>query len=288
MDDRRVRIVREQSELGDWETVFVQPDPRLKVHVYGYQGFRENATRFVRRRELPFAGAALIINFGAAYRLFNPRDRGEASRQLSTFVAGPSDSYALSEATGPTCGVEVQFTPIGAHLLLGLPMGEIANLVVALDDVLGAAAAPLVARLREASSWEARFAILDCFIAARFARARGPSLGVAAAWRELNATHGGISIGTLAGGLGWSHKHLIAQFHEQVGLPPKTVARLIRFNRAVRLAEGNGCIRWAEIAHACGYYDQAHFNREFGAFAGVTPREFAVRRLPGGAGVIGD
>lgn len=120
--------MREQSELGDWETVFAQPDPRLREHVYGYQGFVETATRFVHRRELPFVGVALIINFGADYRLFNPHDGGVAPQQIGTFVAGPSDTHTLSEATGPTYGVEVRLTPIGAYLLLGLPMGEIATL----------------------------------------------------------------------------------------------------------------------------------------------------------------
>lgn len=104
----------------------------------------------------------------------------------------------------------------------------------------------------------------------------------------LSTTRGCISIGALAAGVGWSRKHLVAQFHDQIGLPPKTVARLIRFDRAVHLIEGDGRIRLAEVARACGYYDQAHFNRDFIAFAGVTPREFAARRLPGGAGVIGD
>jgi len=44
---------------------------------------------------------------------------------------------------------------------------------------------------------------------------------------------------------------------------------------------------WAELAIACGYYDQAHFNRDFRRYSGRTPSEFRAGLLPEGAGVAG-
>ena len=86
----------------------------------------------------------------------------------------------------------------------------------------------------------------------------------------------------LAAELGWSRRHLAARFRDEVGVSPKALARLLRFERALELL---GTRTLADIAYECGYYDQAHFNRDFRAFAGATPGELLARRLPDGGGV---
>jgi AraC-like DNA-binding protein len=65
----------------------------------------------------------------------------------------------------------------------------------------------------------------------------------------------------------------VARFREHIGLPPKTVARVLRFEQAVRLAEETE-LSWLEIALRCGYYDQAHLIRDFRAISGCTPGTF--------------
>ena len=100
-----------------------------------------------------------------------------------------------------------------------------------------------------------------------------PEHAVSWAWQRLCATHGRVRISELAEELGWSRKRLVAGFREHVGLAPKTVARVLRFQHAVRLAEQTQ-LGWLEIAFRCGYYDQAHLIREFRAISGCTPGTF--------------
>jgi AraC-like DNA-binding protein len=86
--------------------------------------------------------------------------------------------------------------------------------------------------------------------------------------------------------LGASRRHLSALFTEQVGLGPKTAARLLRFERVCcRMRENPR--GWTEIAYDCGYYDQSHMNREFREFAGIAPTDFLARQLPE-QGTVGD
>ena len=91
---------------------------------------------------------------------------------------------------------------------------------------------------------------------------------------------------TLADEIGCSRRYLVAGFREHVGVTPKLLARILRFQRAVGMMEEP--LSWAEISLACGYYDQAHLIRDFKQFTGSAPGEFARRRLPDGGGVIGD
>jgi len=70
-----------------------------------------------------------------------------------------------------------------------------------------------------------------------------------------------------------------------VGLPPKTVGRILRFDRVAQQLLEVDAPRLAEVAYDCGYYDQAHLNRDFRDFAGTTPGDYLTRRLPDGGGV---
>jgi AraC-like DNA-binding protein len=87
--------------------------------------------------------------------------------------------------------------------------------------------------------------------------------------------------------VGWSRRHLAARFRDQVGLPPKVVARVLRFQCALRLMGTDGGPAWSDVALACGYYDQAHLNREFRSLAGCAPTRYFAARLPDGGGDSG-
>jgi AraC-like DNA-binding protein len=224
---------------------------------------------------VPFAGIPMIISLGPTLLVDGVRH--------GSFVAGLDDGFSVTEYAGEQRGIQVNLTPLGARRLLGLPMSELTRRVVALDDVrIGD---ELVGRLQDASDWATRFDVLDAFLLARLARADPIAPELELAWRRLTATAGAIPIGRLAREVGWSRRHLAGRFAHEVGFGPKVVARILRFQRVtgeLRARGGNGL---ADIAYATGYADQAHLNRDFRAFAGTTPTDYAARLLPGGAGV---
>jgi AraC-like DNA-binding protein len=93
---------------------------------------------------------------------------------------------------------------------------------------------------------------------------------------------GHVPIGSLSTELGWSRRRLAARFKEDVGLVPKVFARVMRFHRAVEMLKAGRSPRLSDVALDCGYYDQAHFDRDFRVFAGVTPTELVRTLRPDG------
>ena len=244
------------------------PGPAVRGAVQRYIGYTESGAP-LRRREVATGSVTVILSFG-------PRIRCDGIPHES-FVAGLSDVPVITEHDGEQHGIEINLAPLAARRLLGVPMHELTNEVIPLEDVL--AAPTLLEELAEAPDWPARFARLDGELARRLDDAPAPHPGVRAACAQLAATGGTTPVGQLAAELGWSRRHLGARFRDEVGVAPKTYARLVRFERAAALlARPEPDL--ADVALSCGYYDQAHFNREFRALAGVAPGRFRAERLP--------
>jgi AraC-like DNA-binding protein len=78
--------------------------------------------------------------------------------------------------------------------------------------------------------------------------------------------------------IGYSKKHFIALFRQQVGVLPKQYLRIMRFQNVVNTMENNESLPWRDVALESGYYDQAHFIHDFKRFSGFTPSEYIRRK----------
>lgn len=252
-----------------WEVVERAPPAALGPHVLGYCGYAERSGLPVRRLEVPTPEVHVIVTLGPSIRV---------PERLTSFVAAPDTTHTVVEHDGEQHGVELRLTPLGTRMVFGVPMHELAHRTVGLEDLLGREAGALEERLAGAPGWAERFALLDDVLARRLARAAPPAPAVEHAWRRLVRTHGGAAIGELAQEVGWSRRHLAARFRDEVGLPPKVYARVLRFTWARTLLGRPGGPSLCEVALACGYCDQAHLNRDFRAFAGCTPTELVAHR----------
>jgi AraC-like DNA-binding protein len=282
------RAFRHESERDRWEMVHGAPDPRLGGYVLSYCSYDERTASFTRRRELPGERVVMIVNLGEPIRVLARGPDARWSEQPEGFLAGLHDTYALTETRGSQAGVQVDLTPVGAHLLLGLPMHQLSQRVVTLEELFGSGGTLFREAVAEAPGWPERFAVVDEFLLALLDRARSPVPSVTRALGLLHESGGTVPVGAIAAELGCSRRHLIVRFREQVGVTPKLLARILRFERVVALVDSRTDMGWAEIAQVCGYYDQAHMIRDFNQFAGGPPGDFARRRLPDGGGVIGD
>jgi AraC-like DNA-binding protein len=250
------------------------PHPALAGAVVDLVGYEERASGHFRQIEPASLVVPLVISFGDAFEIGLGRAPRRGDRQTS-FVAGLFGGHAVIDSFGACSCIQVNFTPLGAYRFFGHSMHELADTMVSASDVLDRDAWALRDRLGDEPDWHRRFDLIERMLTVRLLSAPVPTPSVVAAYRRIVETHGRGSTAAIAASVNCSRKHLAAKFREEVGLTPKAVARIARFNAAVRLARhGHG---WADIAAECRYTDQSHLVREFAAFAGETPSAWKAR-----------
>ncbi|MFJ1701912.1 helix-turn-helix domain-containing protein [Kitasatospora sp. NPDC088346] len=262
---------------GVWELVVGRPEPRLREHILGYRGFRQDLRQPRRRLEVPTDVLTLIIGFEAPMRLFDAVT-GRSRGSLVSSVAGLHRTASIGEHGGRMHGVAVSLTPQGAYAVLGPVAAELASRWADLGEVLGRPARELVDRLAEAPGWTLRFALLDAFFTARLTAGHGWDREVQLAWDGLRRSAGTVPVGRLAARSDWSLRTLQTRFRAQVGLPPKQVAQILRLQRTLAAFVRRPELTGAEVAALCGYYDQAHLDRTFRSMVGCSPGTFFGHR----------
>src|SRR5438046_1837432 len=117
-------------------------------------------------REPAAAQVPLIIDLGAGWRVASPAS-GYRPEPRGSFVAGVHDGFASVTPAGAMLGVQVDLTPAGARRLLGVPLHELTNRTVPLEDLLGPEARALRERLGAAAGWGQRFELIDAALTTR-------------------------------------------------------------------------------------------------------------------------
>jgi AraC-like DNA-binding protein len=237
-------------------------------------GYRETQPGHFRQIEAASLDIPLVVSFGEPFAI----GLGQAPHnndRYGSFTAGLFAGPVTIDSFGASNCLQINFTPLGARRFFGMPMTELTDRMVALDEVLGAEGDALCDELGNAPDWQRRFNIAEAFVLRKLAGGEQPPPEVGWAYDKIAASGGRAKVASIAQKIGWSRKHLARRFTAEIGLGPKTVSRIVRLNRAMAAARaGEG--GWAGIAAGCGYADQAHLVREFRELAGAAPTEWAA------------
>lgn len=257
---------------GYWSRFYWRaPQPGLRGLVLDLQGYEERVAAPLPRREIAVPRYVLVIDFETPYRVLERDERTAQDYAGHGFLAGLHDGYSVTLPSHRQAGLQANLTPAGAWALLGRPLDVLQNHVVGLDDLFGAAAGRLVEALAACNDWSRRFDLLEAALARRMAR--GPTLSPVS--RQVVQTlrrHGGrLRVTQLAQHTGISRRALQTRCREELGAPPKLLARLYRLHRTLGLAERARRADWCEIADHAGFADQAHMIHEFRRLTGLTP-----------------
>ncbi len=228
-------------------------------------------------RILPNGKPVLIFNLGAPFRMTDGTCSAPPEIHRDAWLCGNRARFLVNEPLAETNVIGVTFRSHGAAALLGLSMREISGRMIEAEAVLGGRLAEVRERLSDAVGSDAKIAVVESLLLRLRTAATPPPRMIQWATRRLAAADP-PSISALSAELDVSQKHLIDRFHHHVGLAPKTLLRIHRFERALAALNRPGPVRLEQIALVCGYYDQAHFNRDFADFSGINPTAYATTR----------
>jgi AraC-like DNA-binding protein len=285
-----LNVIDHDSVLGRWRMAQWSTWPPLSRYVAQLWDLESHGA-YTRERIPPRTHFDLLINLGETHRVWVTPDRSEEYR--TAWVSGLHERFLEIETPKLSRLMGVLLTPTGARAVMGVPAGEFTNRVVELPEVLGPSINELREQLVEARSVECRFQLLELWLLNRVRGATSQPV-VDAALGRLFASSGRVRVSRIARDLGMSQKHLIHLFHDRVGLPPKTFARVVRFNALVQhlrtipvdAARGKAAVDLTETAHRFDYFDYAHFARECREFTGSSPTRFLRARGPDGDTVV--
>ena len=273
------------------ESVERKPHPQLLRYVTSYTGYRVEHPGPGTHPGLPSRSLTFIVAFDDPLYVTTATvaDNGEDS--FWAMLGGLHTRPATVRHPGRQHGLQLAITPLGALALFGVRAVELTSACASLHDIDRLFAEELVHRLSSASDWADRFQLLDALLLGVLDDQPGPGSELECAWSALVQANGSIGVSQLASQVGWSRRHLSERFRITFGLPPKSLARVLRFEYAQDLLrtpqEGN----LAGLAALAGYSDQSHMSREWRELAGYSPTEWleatqigeAVARNPEGS-----
>ena len=227
---------------------------------------------------LPDGSIDLLIDMtGLPKKLFHD-EVGRSYDTLKKFwISGMKTDFILIDAS-VSCMIGVHFKPGGLYPFVDFPVAELNNRTLELDNVFGNEVFSLRESILDDGSPDKKFEQLEKFLVRQYKRHQEMNPLVHFSVSQLLQKPDVWTIKQLTGKTGISQKHLINLFKKYVGLSPKLFARISKFQKVIQLVDRQQKIDWTSLAYECGYYDQAHFIKEFRSFSGINPSSYLLQR----------
>jgi AraC-like DNA-binding protein len=245
-------------------------------NLWFYQDLEVDHTK---EKLVPDASMELIIDLSEGPKPLY--DRGNHKRFVNynrCWVSGMQRQYLVIGTVAGSSMMGAHFRTGGAAPFFGFPLSELSGEVIELDLIWKREILSLRDQLLETTQIETKFDLLEAYLLQKAQSRVGPDRAMSAALATLRSWPL-LRLKDLASQLGLSHRQMLASFDCRVGMTPKVVSRIFRFQSALRATCKSGeNVDWSDLAVACGYYDQAHLIHEFQQMGGLTPAEYQKNR----------
>lgn len=243
---------------------------------------RGPATIGTADKVLPYGHPEIGFIYGDDYRFY--QEGQEPALLPKSFVAGQFCQSYFLEPTGATGVIGIKFTPTGLFDLFQVSMQGLTNKITDFTELGGEEAEVMARDIIEATPNDRRLEVIEAYLLGKLAK-RKAQIGLMQRTVDMIIKEiGNVSLNDICEKVNISSRQLERKFKEQIGLSPKLFSRVVRINHAMKLLRANPDFNWQDIIYLCGYYDQAHFIKDFKDIAGESPTRFLTRSYTVNAG----
>jgi AraC-like DNA-binding protein len=226
-------------------------------------------------RIVPNGQAHLMVNLAEdQFRTYDAAHTERMNRHTGAVLAGPHARSTVLDTREQRRLVAVEFRSGGAARFFPMPMTEVCNQIVQIDDMWARSGKLLRERLLEASTPDLKFCVLEEMLIQHCAPKFDPAIQYA-----VTALRNGVPLPQLTAKLGLLPRTLVRRFSSQVGITPKRFARVQRLQRVLRAVRRSSNPDWGVLAFEHGYADQSHMVHDFRELADITPLGYKPHSL---------
>lgn len=253
-----------------------QPSKRLARYIKCFWSLKYESLAVIPDVEtvLPDGCPEIIFNLSDRFKRLHS-DFEEI--QAATLFSGQLIRNIAIRPTGRVCLFGVRFHPAGAFPIGRFSMHELTDEVIGIDNIFGSAGFELEDVVNEAGSFQERIAVFEAFFLKRLAAQRQEDNLAFYAANMIVGSGGTISVSKLGKTLGVAERRLERRFKSRIGVSPKMLARIVRFQNVVKSIQKSESATMLDAALDFGYFDQSHMIREFKEFSGETPLAYFER-----------
>lgn len=219
----------------------------------------------------------MIFHQGDLYKQY--LENGDHIIQPRCFVFGQLMSPLEIEPTGETNIFSVRFYPEGFMPFASIPIKQMEQKAVSLEDLYGEEGLVLGNEVLSAGSTPAKIAMVEQFLLKRLCSSGVRGQMVKETVDLIFAIRGQLTIAELSQQMKINRKQLERKFSAVIGLSPKQLSRIIRLQAALKQLLHQQFVNLTDLAYEGEYYDQAHFIKDFKTFTGVTPKKIYGENL---------
>jgi AraC-like DNA-binding protein len=231
----------------------------------------------VRQRVVPDGCMEMIFNYGDLYQQFF--EDGTSLIQPRSFIFGQISRFIEIAPTGNTGIIAARFFPGGLSPFIDLPVSLLENKAVDIQALFGEKGKLLEQEVLSAATNTGRISLLERFLLSRLGESHAIDMITKECVDVIMQSNGQLDVAELAEKMQLHRRNIERKFSSAIGMSPKQLARIVRLQSTLKMLQQKNFTSLTSLAYENGYYDQAHFIKDFKEFTGTSPKSFYAGNL---------